>query len=108
MADIIEKAKSALSELTGGGRTRSGARYGLASVSRKVRKQRSNKGVRRGPRSGKTRSGRRFRGVVRSARRSVMRSVTPKVRKQRSNKGKKRAPYGKRTGKTRSGRRFRV
>ena len=63
-------------------------------------------------RTGKTRSGRRFRGVVRNVNKSmkrVMKSLTPKkdskkLRKQRSNKGVKR---GARTGKTRSGRRFR-
>ena len=61
------------------------------------RKTRSNKGVKRGPRTGRTRSGRRFRQV--SAKRTVRRT-----RKQRSNKGVKRGP---RTGRTRSGRRFR-
>ncbi len=66
----MDQIRDAISALTGkhsksgGGRTRSGKRYGLNSVSRKSRKQRSNKGVRRGNRSGKTRSGRRFRGVV--------------------------------------------
>ena len=64
------------------------------------RKVRSNKGKKRvpyGPRSGKTRSGKRF---------SV--GQTRKVgRKTRSNKGKKRTPYGSRSGKTRSGRNFR-
>lgn len=95
--------------LVGGGRTRSGRRYGLNSISKKTRKQRSNKGVKRGPRTGKTRSGRRFRGVTRLNSASVRRVLnsTPKKRKQRSNKGKKRRPYGPRTGKTRSGRRFR-
>ena len=39
----------------GGGKTRSGIKYGLNSVSKKTRKQRSNKGVKRGPRTGKTR-----------------------------------------------------
>ena len=63
------------------------------------RKTRSNKGVKRGPRTGRTRSGRRFRP---SAKR-----VVRKTRKQRSNKGVKRGPYGPRTGRTRSGRRFR-
>ena len=65
------------------------------------RKVRSNKGKKRGaygPRTGKTRSGKRFRTVTK----------TRKVgRKTRSNKGKKRTPYGPRTGKTRSGRKFR-
>lgn len=65
------------------------------------RKVRSNKGKKRGsygPRTGKTRSGKRFRTVTN----------TRKVgRKTRSNKGKKRTPYGPRTGKTRSGRKFR-
>ena len=98
--------RNAISKLTGGVRTRSGRRYGSPSVSRRTRKQRSNKGVKRGPITGKTRSGARFRGVARSARRSVMRSVTPRVRKQRSNKGKKRGAYGPRTGRTRSGRIF--
>ena len=59
------------------------------------RKVRSNKGKKRGaygPRTGKTRSGRRYR------------SVTRRTRKVRSNKGKKRGP---RSGKTRSGRKFR-
>ena len=56
------------------------------------RKTRSNKGVKRGSRTGRTRSGRRFRA---SAKR-----VVRKTRKQRSNKGVKR-------GRTRSGRRFR-
>ena len=50
MAKVIEDVKKAMEALTGAGRTRSGRRYGLASVSRKVRKQRSNKGVKRGPR----------------------------------------------------------
>lgn len=62
------------------------------------RKVRSNKGKKRGaygPRSGKTRSGRRFRGVS---------PVRRSSRKVRSNKGKKRGP---RSGKTRSGRKFR-
>lgn len=66
------------------------------------RKQRSNKGVSRGPRTGKTRSGTRFRSVKRSNNKVVRRS-----RKQRSNKGVKRGSYGKRTGKTRSGKKFR-
>ena len=70
------------------------------------RKTRSNKGKARGaygPRTGKTRSGKRFRAVAAPARRN-----SPKrTRKVRSNKGKKRTPYGPRTGKTRSGRRFR-
>ena len=60
------------------------------------RRVRSNKGKKRGaygPRTGKTRSGRRFRRVS---------NRTRKVgRKTRSNKGKKRGPYGPRTGKTR-------
>tara|TARA_X000000950_G_scaffold286181_1_gene394303 strand:+ start:1623 stop:2156 length:534 start_codon:yes stop_codon:yes gene_type:complete len=56
------------------------------------RKTRSNKGIKRGSRTGRTRSGRRFRA---SAKR-----VVRKTRKQRSNKGVKR-------GRTRSGRRFR-
>ena len=64
------------------------------------RKTRSNKGVKSGLRTGRTRSGRRFRQV--SAKRTVRRT-----RKQRSNKGVKRGPYGKRTGRTRSGRAFR-
>lgn len=117
MATGIQAGINAIAELTGfnqggKGRTRSGRRYGPASVSRKVRKQRSNKGVKRGPRSGKTRSGRRFRGVVsvsnNRALRSVMREESRRVRKQRSNKGKRRGPYGPRTGRTRSGRRFRA
>lgn len=66
------------------------------------RKVRSNKGKKRGsygPKTGKTRSGKRFRTVA---------VKTRKVgRKTRSNKGKKRTPYGPRTGKTRSGRKFR-
>jgi hypothetical protein len=65
------------------------------------RKVRSNKGKKRnpyGPRTGKTRSGKRFRAVP----------VLKKTRKVRSNKGKKRNPYGPRTGKTRSGKRFRT
>ena len=67
------------------------------------RKTRSNKGVRRGSygkRTGRTRSGRRFRAVA--TKRTVRRT-----RKQRSNKGVRRGPYGPRTGRTRSGRRFR-
>lgn len=115
MANVVKKIGEQMEKLglsVGGGRTRSGRKYGLPSVSKKVRKQRSNKGVRRGSRTGKTRSGRRFRGVVKSVNKSmkrVMKSLTPKkeskkVRKQRSNKGVKR---GSRTGKTRSGRRFR-
>ena len=91
-------------------RIRSGRRYGPASVSRKVESKEVIR-VLREFRSGKTRSGRRFRGVVsvsnNRAIRSVMREESRKVRKQRSNKGKKRGPYGPRTGKTRSGRRFR-
>ena len=63
------------------------------------RKTRSNKGVRRGPRTGRTRSGRSFRAAPQRAVR--------RTRKQRSNKGVKRGPYGPRTGRTRSGRRFR-
>jgi hypothetical protein len=59
------------------------------------RKVRSNKGKKRGPRSGKTRSGKRFRSVS---------PVRRSSRKVRSNKGKKRGP---RSGKTRSGRKFR-
>jgi hypothetical protein len=65
------------------------------------RKVRSNKGKKRGSyghRTGKTRSGKRFRTVTKS------RKVG---RKTRSNKGKKRTPYGPRTGKTRSGKKFR-
>jgi len=65
------------------------------------RKQRSNKGVKRGPRTGKTRSGTRFRSVKRNTK------VVRRSRKQRSNKGVKRGPYGKRSGKTRSGKKFR-
>ena len=63
------------------------------------RKVRSNKGKKRGaygPRTGKTRSGRRFRSVS---------PVRRRTRKVRSNKGKKRGPKG--TGRTRSGRKFR-
>lgn len=63
------------------------------------RKVRSNKGKKRvpyGPRTGKTRSGRRFRSVS---------PVRRSSRKVRSNKGKKRGPKG--TGRTRSGRKFR-
>ena len=65
------------------------------------RKVRSNKGKKRvpyGSRTGKTRSGRRFRTVP----------ILKKTRKVRSNKGKKRGRYGPRTGKTRSGKRFRL
>ena len=81
------------------------------------RKTRSNKGVKRRPygrRTGKTRSGKRFRPVA--ARRTVRRSRSTRsnnnrpvrrTRKQRSNKGVKRGPYGRRTGRTRSGRKFR-
>jgi hypothetical protein len=66
------------------------------------RKQRSNKGFKRGPRTGATRSGKKFRSknVVRMAN-------TPRTRKQRSNKGVRRGPYGPRSGKTRSGKKFR-
>jgi len=78
------------------------------------RKQRSNKGVKRGPRTGRTRSGARFRPTVaqrksvRSANnRSASNRVVRRTRKQRSNKGVRRGPYGPRTGKTRSGKRFR-
>lgn len=112
MENAGKMVSDAIKAMTGQGRTRSGRRYGLNSVSRKVRNQRSNKGVKRGPRTGKTRSGRRYRGVMsvsnNRAMRSVMREESRKVRKQRSNKGVKRGPYGKRTGKTRSGRRFRA
>ena len=48
------------------------------------RKVRSNKGTLRGPRTGKTRSGKRFRTIP----------ILKKTRKVRSNKGKKRTPYG--------------
>ena len=73
------------------------------------RKTRSNKGVKRGKRTGRTRSGRRFRHVAakRTVRRSTSNKTVRRTRKQRSNKGVKRGPYGKRTGRTRSGRRFR-
>ena len=85
------------------------------------RKTRSNKGKNRGaygPRTGKTRSGARFRGVNSSGNRNRVNAnnrvnvnnnavVRSKTRKARSNKGKKRTPYGARTGKTRSGRKFR-
>ena len=70
-----------------------------------VRKQRSNKGKARGPRTGKTRSGKRFRGLNPVVVQNVSAQVpVKKVRKTRSNKGKKRGP---RTGVTRSGKRFR-
>ena len=73
-----------------------------------ARKTRSNKGVRRGPRTGVTRSGRRFRAVAsRTTKRSNSNRSVRRTRKQRSNKGVKRGPYGPRTGRTRSGRRFR-
>ena len=65
------------------------------------RKVRSNKGKKRvpyGSRTGKTRSGRRFRTAP----------ILKKTRQVRSNKGKKRGRYGPRTGKTRSGKRFRL
>ena len=70
------------------------------------RKTRSNKGVKRGKRTGRTRSGRRFRHVAakRTVRRSTSNKTVRRTRKQRSNKGVKRGP---RTGRTRSGRRFR-
>jgi hypothetical protein len=79
------------------------------------RKTRSNKGVKRRPygrRTGKTRSGKRFRPVaakrtVRRSTRSTSNRPVRRTRKQRSNKGVKRGPYGRRTGRTRSGRRFR-
>ena len=112
MTNVVEQIGEQMEKLglsVGGGRTRSGRKYGLQSVSKKVRKQRSNKGVKRGSRTGKTRSGRRFRGVVNKSMKRVMKSLTPKkdskkLRKQRSNKGVKR---GSRNGKTRTGRRFR-
>jgi|SaaInlStandDraft_2_1057019.scaffolds.fasta_scaffold208983_2 hypothetical protein len=115
MANVVKQIGEQMEKLglsVGGGRTRSGRKYGLPSLSKKVRNQRRNKDVKRGSRTGKTRSGRRFRGVVRNVNKSmkrVMKSLTPKkdskkLRKQRSNKGVKR---GARTGKTRSGRRFR-
>ena len=66
------------------------------------RRVRSNKGKKRGPygpRTGRTRSGKRYKRVS---------NKTRKVgRKTRSNKGKKRGPYGPRTGKTRTGKKFR-
>ena len=65
------------------------------------RKTRSDKGVRRGPRRSKTRSGRAY-----SKKSNVV--VKRRTRKTRSNKGVKRGPYGKRTGRTRSGRKFKV
>ena len=67
------------------------------------RKVRSNKGKRRGSyKTGKTRSGAKFRG-----RKVNVKSSVKKARKVRSNKGKRRTPYGKRTGITRSKRKFR-
>lgn len=75
------------------------------------RKVRSNKGVKRGPygpRSGVTRSGKRFRGTAKKVNKKNNKNVRPKkTRKVRSNKGMKRGPYGPRSGKTRSGRKFR-
>jgi len=84
------------------------------------RQQRSNKGVKRTPygtRSGKTRSGKSFRGVTKRNNvnkvnkvnkvNNVNNNKSVRTRKQRSNKGVKRTPYGKRSGKTRSGKKFR-
>ena len=78
------------------------------------RQQRSNKGVKRTPygkRSGKTRSGKSFRGVTKRNNVNKVNNVnnnkSVRTRKQRSNKGVKRTPYGKRSGKTRSGKKFR-
>ena len=69
------------------------------------RKTRSNKGKRRGSyKTGKTRSGAKFRGRKTMVKRSNNKSK--RTRKQRSNKGKRRAPYGKRS-RTRSGKKFR-
>ena len=66
------------------------------------RKVRSNKGKRRGSyKTGKTRSGAKFRGRKSYGKRSVKRT-----RKVRSNKGKRRDPYGPRS-RTRSGKKFR-
>ena len=68
------------------------------------RKTRSNKGKRRGSyKTGKTRSGAKFRGRTLK---STNNNRSKKTRKQRSNKGKKRAPYGPRS-RTRSGKKFR-
>ena len=67
------------------------------------RKTRSNKGKKRGPRTGVTRSRHAFRSVKRNN--NVKRHTSG--RKVRSNKGKKRRPYGQRTGITRSKRKFR-
>ena len=69
------------------------------------RKSRSNKGKKRGqygPRSGVTRSGRKFRNTAKK----VNRKNVKRTRKTRSNKGRKRGPYGPRS-RTRSGRKFR-
>ena len=63
------------------------------------RKTRSNKGVKRGPRTGRTRSGLKFRG-----RNSVKRNSVRRTRKVRSNKGKRRGSY--KAGRTRSGLRY--
>ncbi len=112
MTNVVKQIGEQMEKLglsVGGGRTRSERNMDYQVYSKKVRKQRSNKGVKRGPMSGKTRSGRRFKGVVNKSMKRIMKSLTPKkeskkVRKQRSNKGVKRGP---RTGKTRSGRRFR-
>ena len=101
--------------------------YASEEEPKKVRKTRSNKGKKRkpyGPRTGVTRSKKRFRGLVnKPAKKSkkVNRNVAnvannanvqpnrvvKKTRKERSNKGKKRTPYGPRTGVTRSKKRFR-
>ena len=63
------------------------------------RKVRSNKGVKRGPygpRSGVTRSGRKFRGTVKKVSKKNKSNVRPrKTRKVRSNKGKKERPLRK-------------
>ena len=69
------------------------------------RKTRSNKGKRRGSyKTGKTRSGAKFRGRKTMVKRSNNKSK--RTRKQRSNKGKRRGSYGPRS-RTRSGKKFR-
>ena len=70
------------------------------------RKVRSNKGKRRGPyKTGRTRSGAKFRGRNPTVKRKRSNN---KPRKVRSNKGKKRSTYRRGSGRTRSGRKFRV
>ena len=72
------------------------------------RKVRSNKGKRRGSyKTGRTRSGAKFRGRNPTVKRRRSNNKPKRTRKVRSNKGKKRSTYRRGSGRTRSGRKFR-